>query len=107
LVHERDAVFGHEPDHILSKRHGGDTTPQNLAWACFDCNRLKGCDLSSIDLETGRIVRLFNPRRDDWHQHFRLRQGRIIPLTAIGRATEFLLQLNRKDAVDSRLRPTT
>ncbi len=55
LVHERDAVFGHEPDHILSKRHGGKTTLLNLAWACFDCNRIKSSDLSSVDLETGRI----------------------------------------------------
>ena len=106
LVHERDAIFGHEPDHVLSKRHGGETTLLNLAWACFDCNRLKSCDLSSIDLETGRVVRLFNPRRDHWRKHFRLQLGRIIPLTAIGRATEYFLQLNRKDAIDSRLRPT-
>lgn len=106
LVHERDAVFAQEPDHVLSRRHGGETTLLNLAWACFTCNRLKSCDLSSIDLETGRIVRLFNPRRDNWHKHFHLKRGRIIPLTAIGRATEYHLQLNRKDAFDSRRRPT-
>lgn len=106
LVHERDAAFGHEPDHVISRRHGGETTPLNLAWSCFDCNRLKGSDLASIDLETGRIVRLFNPRRDNWHKHFRLRQGCIIPLTSIGRATEYLLQLNRNDAIVARLRPT-
>ncbi len=107
LIHEREATFAHEPDHLISRRHGGETTSLNLAWSCFDCNRLKGSDLSSMDLETGRVVRLFNPRRDNWHKHFRLRQGRIIPLTAIGRATEYLLQFNRNDAIDSRLRPTT
>lgn len=106
LIHERDAAFAHEPDHVISRKHGGETTPLNLAWSCFDCNRFKGSDLASIDLETGRIVRLFNPRRDTWHKHFRLRQGRIIPLTAIGRATEYLLQFNREDAVVARRRPT-
>lgn len=106
LIHERDAAFAHEPDHVISRRHGGETTPLNLAWSCFDCNRLKGSNLSSIDLETGRIARLFNPRRDIWHKHFRLRLGRIIPLTSIGRATEYLLQLNRNDAVVARRHPT-
>ena len=45
LIHERDAVFSHEPDHVISRRHGGETTTLNLAWSCFDCNRLKGSDL--------------------------------------------------------------
>ena len=107
LTHERDAVFAHEPDHVLPKRHGGETTLLNLAWSCFDCNRLKSCNLSSIDVETGRIVRLFNPRLDEWHKHFRLRQGRIIPLTAIGRATEYLLQFNRRGGIAARMNPTT
>ena len=73
---------------------------------CEYCNRLKSSDISSIDLETGRIVRLFNPRRDDWKRHFRLRLGKVVPRTAIGRATEYFLQLNRKDAINSRLHPT-
>ncbi len=45
-------------------------------------------------METGQVVRLFNPRTDDWSTHFRLQDGRIIPLTPVVRVTEYLLQFN-------------
>ena len=32
----------HEPDHVIGEQHGGQTTLDNLAYACFRCNRLKG-----------------------------------------------------------------
>ena len=107
LVHERDVLLAHEPDHIIAEKHGGSTVLDNLAWSCFECNHLKSSDIASVDHETGRIVRLFHPRRDSWSKHFRLHEGIIISLTAIGRATENLLQLNRDEALLSRLHPTT
>jgi HNH endonuclease len=107
LVHERDVWCAHEPDHIISEKHGGQMTLENLAWSCWDCNRRKSSDLASVDLETGRVIRLFHPRRDRWSVHFRLEDGWIIPLTAIGRVTEHFLQLNRDYAVASRRCPTT
>jgi 5-methylcytosine-specific restriction endonuclease McrA len=55
-------AYPHEVDHVTARKHGGQTTAENLAYACFDCNRHKGTDLSSIDPRTGRIVQLFNPR---------------------------------------------
>ena len=61
----------------------------------------------SIDPENSRIVRLFNPRQDHWHEHFQFQDGRIIPLTAIGRVTVRLLQFNRPEAVMSRQSSTT
>ena len=39
LVHEDDAVFGCEVDHIISEKHGGPTDAGNLAYACAFCNR--------------------------------------------------------------------
>ena len=57
-------------EHIVAKQHGGCDDETNLAWACDRCNVYKGTNLSSIDLETGQVVELFHPRRDDrkgWH----------------------------------------
>ena len=106
-VHEDDSVLSHRPDHIVAWKHRGETVQENMAWSCFWCNAHKGTDLASIDPENGRIVRLFNPRRDDWHEHFQIRAGRIIPLTAIGRVTVRLLQFNRPETVMSRQNPST
>ena len=87
LIHEDDVLLPHEPDHVISCRHGGETDQANLAWACHLCNNLKGSDLASVDLETGRVVRLFHPRKDRWSRHFRLEGALIVPLTAVGRVS--------------------
>jgi hypothetical protein len=95
LLAESQSFFPHEPDHLIAKKHGGGTLFANLALACFDCNRFKGSDIASIDLVTGEIVPLFNPRTQRWSEHFRLYEdGRIAPITAIGRVTETLLRFN-------------
>jgi hypothetical protein len=81
---------------LLRQNIAGETEKTNLAWTCFVCNRAKGSDLSSIDVETGQLVRLFNPRTDNWDNHFVLEQdGRISAQADIGRVTEFLLKLNQ------------
>ena len=102
LLHEDDSLLPHQPDHIVAGKHRGAIDASNLSWACFLCNRHKGTDLSSIDPETGRIERLFNPRTDAWTDHFRLKDGSIVPLTAIGRVTEYLLQFNTPENVETR-----
>jgi len=35
LIHEEDTFFGCEVDHVVSRKHGGTTTLDNLAYACF------------------------------------------------------------------------
>ena len=84
----------HEPDHIVALQHRGETSPENLALACFDCNRQKGPNLSSLDPETRQLVPLFHPRRDKWGEHFLLDGPRVVGRTAVGRATVELLQVN-------------
>src|SRR6266446_7235552 len=102
LLHDTDASVPHEPDHIIARKHRGRTAAENLAWACAACNGQKGTDIASIDSETEELVRLFHPRREDWPSHFRLEGAVIMPLTAVGRVTEFLLQFNRFDRLASR-----
>ena len=60
LIHEGDAHFPHQPDHVIAQKHRGPTHDNNLAWACYLCNLLKGSDIASVDIESGQIVRLFN-----------------------------------------------
>jgi hypothetical protein len=76
---------------------------ENLCYACFECNRSKGPNLSSIDPDTGVVTALFHPRKEAWSAHFRWNRAMIEPLTATGRATAFLLRLNIEDRVTFRV----
>lgn len=102
LIHKDDAGFPHHIDHILSRKHGGSSTLDNLAYACVLCNRHKGSDVALIDPRTGEAVRLFNPRRDSWADHFRLEGPLIAPASAIGAATVRLLRLNVPERIAER-----
>ena len=57
-------------DHVIARQHGGPTT-----------------------------ATLFNPRWDEWRKHFVWQDAQLNGLTATGRATIKLLQINRADAV--------
>lgn len=57
LVSEVDRSSGCQVDHIISVKHGGATTPDNLCYACIFCNLQKGTDLGSINWQTGELVR--------------------------------------------------
>jgi len=83
-----------EVDHIIARKHGGEVEEQNLALCCARCNKHKGSDLATLDLETGELVLLYHPRRNRWHDHFQVSGSLIIAVTAIGHATVRLLQLN-------------
>lgn len=89
----------HEPDHVLGEQHGGGTTLDNLAYACFRCNRFKGPTIATRDPQTGELVALFNPRTDHWSAHFQLAGAEIIPLTPVGRGTAVLLRFNDEQRV--------
>lgn len=99
LTHEDDVLIPHEPDHIVAEQHGGQTTAENLALACFHCNRRKGPNLASVDPATGEVVRLFQPRTTRWQEHFAVSGLLLIGLTPAGRATIGLLRLNSPERV--------
>ena len=102
LLDERCASKSHEIDHIIAEKHGGLTSIENLCSSCFDCNRHKGSDLCSLDTETHQIVALFHPRQHTWSDHFTLDGAMIRPLSAVGRVTVRLLQINRTDRLEER-----
>jgi len=102
LIHEEDAGFPHQVDHIVSRKHAGTSHFQNLAYACVLCNRYKGSDIASIDPETGQTVGLFHPRRDRWEDHFHIVRGLITPATAVGRVTARLLRMNAVERIAER-----
>ena len=43
-----DAGFPHQVDHIVSRKHGGISEFENLAFACILCTRHEGSDVASI-----------------------------------------------------------
>jgi len=51
-------------DHVVPLAEGGADEPDNLALACFNCNRYKSNKLSVDDIS------LFNPRAMSWNEHF-------------------------------------
>ena len=97
LIHEEDGLLSFQVDHIMSRKHGGPTELENLAFACAFCNRQKGSDLGTVVPGTRNLVRFFNPRSDAWAEHFRLVGGTIEPLSQIGEGTARILGFNEPD----------
>ena len=84
-------------DHVIPLAQSGADTSDNLALACFHCNRRKADRLTAVDPASGEEIPLFNPRRDVWGEHFIWSADGllIIGLTPAGRATVAALALNR------------
>lgn len=98
LIPDTDGL-SFQVDHIISVKHGGLTTEDNLALACVFCNLQKGTDLGSIVWQTGELVRFFNPRRDFWGDHFRAQESLIQSLTDIGEVTARIFDFNDNDRI--------
>ena len=94
-----------EMDHILPRAVDGPTILENLCLACPLCNSAKQSKLLATDPVSGRRVRLFNPRLQNWAQHFRWSSDTslIIGKTPVGRATIVALRMNRLRVVHIRL----
>ncbi len=89
----QEAVF--HIDHVIPVTNDGPTTAANLALACVSCSLRKAARRSAKDPETGRVVTLYHPRRQNWKDHFHWQGVTIVGLTAIGRATVAALEMNR------------
>ncbi len=86
-------------EHVRAHQHGGDDSTDNACLACPPCNAKKGPNQSAFDPQSGNLVRLYHPRADTWESHFLDEDGNVVGLTAEGRATVALLEMNRLELV--------
>src|SRR5437764_5997310 len=72
-----------EVDHLIPEVLGGLTEEDNLWLACSACNDHKSDRIAALDAVTSAIVRLFDPRHQNWSEHFRWTSegDRILGLT--------------------------
>ena len=102
LLPQSAVLHKHEPDHVVPRQHGGESEENNLALACMRCNRFKGPNVGSFDPQTGELVPFYNPRTQDWYNHFELDGTMIRPLTAEARITVIILRLNDQERINER-----
>jgi hypothetical protein len=90
-----------EIEHLIPVSRGGTDDENNLWLACRLCNGYKGDQLEAVDPQTEQSVSLFNPRTQNWSEHFAwdVDKIRMVGLSAIGRATVVALQLNNQIAL--------
>src|SRR5579859_2336432 len=88
------------------KRLMGQQKRAISAWPTQKCNEYKGDTITALDPLTGEITPLFNPRRQQWDEHFAWTPegNEVVGLTPIGRATVKALNLNRERLVRARRR---
>jgi hypothetical protein len=85
-----------EIEHIIPLARGGTDAEENLWLACPPCNGHKSDKITARDPESGSEVALFNPRAQDWWDHFSWADDgvRVVGQSAPGRATILALHLN-------------
>ncbi len=94
LMHESLQGATFHVEHVIPRSKGGESTLENVALACPGCNLHKADKTSALDPLTGERVSLFHPLQQQWSEHFRFKGHEVEGLTAIGRATVVLLDLN-------------
>lgn len=104
---QMQASLSHDPfsaEHILPISKGGTDDFANLAWSCLGCNLFKATTTHVFDLLTGDLVPLYNPRTENWSDHFEWSENFsvVTGITPTGRATINCLKLNRIGLVNLR-----
>jgi 5-methylcytosine-specific restriction endonuclease McrA len=76
-------------DHIMPRSLDGSDESENLCLCCTRCNGRHYNFTTGNDPQTGHEVKLFNPRTQQWAEHFiwSVDGQRIVGKTAVGRAT--------------------
>ena len=57
-------------DHIIPLAKGGTNDEENLWLVCETCNRAKSAKTGGFDSVTNSTALLFNPRTQNWQDHF-------------------------------------
>lgn len=100
---ESNSFFSFHIDHIVSLKHDGKTSPENLALACQICNLNKGSDIATFLKNLNDPVRFFNPRNEVWGEHFEASDsGLLLAKSLIRKATIKVLKLNHLDSIIER-----
>ncbi len=92
-------------EHILPVSKGGNNDLENLANSCGGCNGRKSNLIEGIDPADGKSTPFFNPRTDQWDDHFAWDNAytHVIGLTPAGRATVAAFHLNRPALINLRM----
>lgn len=93
-----------EIEHLIALATGGTDDEENLWLSCRRCNGFKGILTQAIEPLSKQFVNLFNPRLQQWSEHFRWSEDgtQIIGLTECGRATVEALKLNNPEITVTR-----
>ncbi len=100
---QSSSTFPLQIEHVIPKKHDGTDEDSNLALACMDCNLAKEPNLAGRELGSKKLVPLFNPRNQDWNEHFERRGVLILGRTVVGRVTANVLNFNSDDRVAQRV----
>jgi hypothetical protein len=92
--------------HIEHIDPDGSDSPDNLCLSCASCNLSKAKATSAIDPDTGERAALFNPRKQQWGEHFTWVDNglRVRGLTSVGRATVERFKMNQDRVLVARRR---
>lgn len=93
-----------EIERIRPVADGETDAEENLWLACRECNSHKAVKTSGFDSKSGRLIKLFNPRKQNWNRHFKFNKDNteIIGKTVCGRATVEALKMNNEILVSVR-----
>jgi pyruvate-formate lyase-activating enzyme len=95
--------FPFEVEHIIPKSRQGSDENENLALSCRSCNLHKANRIGGINRDTKLATRFFNPRIDQWHEHFQLMPaGEIVGETMIGQVTVESFNMNAPAQIGAR-----
>src|SRR4051812_43386720 len=93
-LHQDDDFFTFHVEHIIAKQRGGSDDEDNLCLSCRECNIAKGTNIAGY--YAGRLVALFNPRRQKWTRHFIWDGATLVGKTSVGKVTTQLLGINEE-----------
>lgn len=90
--------------HVEHIDPNGNDQLDNLCLSCPSCNLSKAKATVALDPVTSIAVTLFNPRQDNWQNHFEWAEGGAIVVgkTAVGRATIERLKMNQERIITAR-----
>jgi hypothetical protein len=96
--------FPLEVEHIVPLSRQGSDDEANLALACRSCNLRKGNRISGMSSSSNVEVRFFNPREDQWGDHFQVsvESGEVVGRTPVGEVTVEYLEMNSPAQVGAR-----